>query len=348
MDLGINYSNRAAVFLPEAGIEFGIRELVNASVAAEEQGFAYAGFAHSLTAKPRWAALPLIAAVGARTNRIRLNTAILQPVLYNNPVLLAQELVTLDMLTGGRFVPGFGLGTGRDDLLEQELRSVGVDKSVRGKVFSENLEVIRRLLTEEEVTFHGRFYKLEKVRLGLKPAQRPHPPFWIAAAVFVSKDWEFGSPMWKKERVQLGTVPTADRVAKYGDGWMMDAVSLDSFSTNLKGIRTLAHERYGRSPTDIKAIWGAGLIVDPHTTDAFAEWRWANEQYHQRVVPDDVLRKWAIFGDGPRCVDQLKQWERSGLDTFIAYVGLGGGKFTGVDAPEQVKTIAREVLPAFT
>ena len=347
MEIGVSYSNRAAVYLPEAGIPFGIAELIEASVRAEDQGFAYVSFQHSLTAKPRFAVLPLIATIAARTKRIKLNTSILQPLLYNNPVLLAQEIATLDHLSNGRFVPGFGLGTGRDDLVEQELRTVGVDKSTRGLRFAENLEIIKRLLTEDEVTFHGRFYRLEKVRLGLKPVQRPHPPFWIAAAAVVDKGWLTDSPAWKDERLETGTVPAADRVAKYGDGWIVNAVSMSTFRQNLDSIRRVAVDKYGRASAQIKAIKNSSLVVASNAEAAFDELRWGLNLYNQRPVPDEWLRELAIIGSANECVYQLERWAEAGVDVYIANVGLGGGKFTGQSPSAQGETIAREVLPAF-
>lgn len=349
MDIGINLSNRHAVGLPERGIPYGLSEFVQASIEADAMGFKHVQVAHSLSAKPRWAAVPLMAYLAATTKHAKLGTSILQPNLYNNPLLLAQELITIDHLTQGRFQPGFGLGAGRGDLVEQELATVGVEKKTRGKRFSENLEVLNLLLTEEEVTFHGRFYKLDKVRLGLKPYQKPRPPFWIAAAVIVHHDWNFASANLKDGNVAIGTVPpaAADRVARFGDGWMMDACPLEALRPNLESIRQKASEEYRRDSKKIEAIWGTGLTVAREDELLWKELRFGTEMYHQHVVPDEVIRLWNIFGEANQCVEQLKAWEMAGLDTFIAYVGAGGGKYIGKEPIQQMRDIAENVLPAF-
>ena len=103
------FSSRTAVYLSEHGIQFGLPEYVKGCIEADAMGFKQVHVAHSLSAKPRWAALPLMAYIAAQTEHIKLGSTILQPNLYNNPLLLAQELITIDHLTEGRFVPGFGL-----------------------------------------------------------------------------------------------------------------------------------------------------------------------------------------------------------------------------------------------
>ena len=350
MDIGISFSSRTAVYLSEHGIKFGFPEYLKGCIEADAMGFKQVHVAHSLSAKPRWAPLPLMAYIAAKTEHIKLGSTILQPNLYNNPLLLAQELITIDHLTEGRFVPGFGLGAGRVDLVEQELATVGVEKKTRGKRFAENLEVLNLLLTQEEVTFHGRFYKLDKVKLGLKPYQKPRPPFWIAAAVIVNRDWDFASTSVKTDnQIKLGTVlpAPATRVARFGDGWIMDACPLEALRPNLEVIRRQATEEFGRDGAQIGSMWGTGLTVAREDEKLWDELRWSAEMYHQRPLPDDVIRLWNIFGEADQCIEQLRSWEGAGLDVFISYTGAGGGKRIGKDPIQQARDIAEHILPAF-
>ncbi len=116
--------------------------------------------------------LAVLAHVAAVTEWVRLGTAILVLPL-RHPAIVAREVLTLDFLSGGRFI--LGAGTGWD---EQEFATVGVPLKERGARLDEGLEVIRRLLSEESVTHHGRFYDLDEVSMAPRP---PKPPqVWIA------------------------------------------------------------------------------------------------------------------------------------------------------------------------
>ena len=98
---------------------------------------------------------------------------LLLPLL--NPVEVAEQAATLDVVTGGRFVLGVGLGYRVEDTA-----AFGAPERRVG-VFSEKLDIVRRLLAGEEVTAEGRGYRLERARLAPRPVQSPRPPIWMAA-----------------------------------------------------------------------------------------------------------------------------------------------------------------------
>lgn len=95
-------------------------------------------------------------------------TVLLLPLL--NPVEVAEQVATLDVITEGRFI--FGVGLGYRDV---ENEAFGVAPKERVGRLVEDLEVIRRLWSGEEVTHHGRFFHLTRARMMLRPVQRPHP-----------------------------------------------------------------------------------------------------------------------------------------------------------------------------
>jgi probable F420-dependent oxidoreductase len=107
----------------------------------------------------------LMTCAAASTSKIRLGTAVILFVL-RNPVLIAKTTATLDYMSGGRLTLGISLG-GRDD----EFKPLGVDLHRRVSRFTEGLEVMRRLWSEDLVTFHGRHYDLEGVSAQPKPAR---------------------------------------------------------------------------------------------------------------------------------------------------------------------------------
>lgn len=118
--------------------------------------------------------VPLLARLAAETGDMRVGAGILLLPLLN-PVEVAEHAATLDVVTGGRFVLGVGLG-----YRAEENAAFGVPER-RVRVFREKLDVVRRLLEGEEVTASGHGYRLERARLAPRPVQSPRPPIWMAA-----------------------------------------------------------------------------------------------------------------------------------------------------------------------
>jgi alkanesulfonate monooxygenase SsuD/methylene tetrahydromethanopterin reductase-like flavin-dependent oxidoreductase (luciferase family) len=118
--------------------------------------------------------VPLLARLAAEAGGMRVGAGILLLPLLN-PVAVAEQAATLDVLTEGRFVLGVGLGYRRE---EDDAFGLG-ERRVR--TFVRKLDVVRRLLEGEEVTASGPGYRLEGARLALRPVQRPRPPIWMAA-----------------------------------------------------------------------------------------------------------------------------------------------------------------------
>jgi len=111
----------------------------------------------------------------AVTSRVRLGTSVLV-VPQRQPVLLAKQLATLDVLSGGRLI--FGAGTG---WMKEEFEALNVPFEAHGPRLDDYLEVIRRCWTEDHPTFNGRFYDLPDVGFYPKPVQKPHPPIVFGA-----------------------------------------------------------------------------------------------------------------------------------------------------------------------
>jgi alkanesulfonate monooxygenase SsuD/methylene tetrahydromethanopterin reductase-like flavin-dependent oxidoreductase (luciferase family) len=152
--------------------------LLRQTAAAQEAGFTLLAIGqHFLYGDVRWLQpIPTIARLAAEVDdHVRFATTVLIAPLYD-PVLLAEELATLDILTGGRLVVGLGLGYRRE-----EYRQLGVPWSERVARFEETIALLRQLWTKHEVTFTGRFWQLSLARPHLAPVQQPTPPIWIGA-----------------------------------------------------------------------------------------------------------------------------------------------------------------------
>ena len=128
---------------------------------------------------PCMEAWTLLAALAASTERIRLG-ALVTGMTYRHPAVLAAEVVTVDHVSDGRLE--FGIGTG---WYEPEHDELGIDLPRAGERvdrFEEGLQVIVRLMTEDEVHFDGEHFQLRGATILPRPVQQPHPPVWIGAS----------------------------------------------------------------------------------------------------------------------------------------------------------------------
>ena len=107
------------------------------------------------------------------TERLRLGIAVLL-IAQRNPIALAKSLSSLDVLSTGRLTVGVGLGHGTENY-----PAYGLTREGRVTRFRENLEIMKRLWSENTVTLHGRFSRLENITMQPKPVQKPYPPIWF-------------------------------------------------------------------------------------------------------------------------------------------------------------------------
>ena len=120
------------------------------------------------------APLLMLAALAERTRTLRLGIAIILLPL-SHPLRVAEEIATLDVISNGRVE--FGIGRGA---VPNHFRAFGVPIAENRDRFVEGLEVIRQAWTSDRVSFHGRFFDIERVAVVPKPVQQPHPPIGVA------------------------------------------------------------------------------------------------------------------------------------------------------------------------
>jgi alkanesulfonate monooxygenase SsuD/methylene tetrahydromethanopterin reductase-like flavin-dependent oxidoreductase (luciferase family) len=147
---------------------------------AEALGFTGLWVGDSLLARTRHDPLTLLAALAATTRRIALGTAILMPAL-RNPVVLAQQVATLDQLATGRLILGVGIGAD-NPAVRAEFRAAGVDFGDRLGLTLEGLRLCRALWSGTAVDWQGR-WTLQGQTLGPRPHQPGGPPIWMASMV---------------------------------------------------------------------------------------------------------------------------------------------------------------------
>jgi hypothetical protein len=119
--------------------------------------------------------IPIAAAVAARTERVRIGFNLLLLPLHD-AVRMAEDIATLDVLSGGRIDVGLGQGYAR-----HEFEGFGVDRADRLGLFREGLDVLKGLWTSDTFSYSGKHYNIKQARLSPKPVQQPMPPLWIGA-----------------------------------------------------------------------------------------------------------------------------------------------------------------------
>ena len=121
------------------------------------------------------ASLSMAAAIAVKTSRIRIGTFILlMPFIH--PVRAAEDVALADILSNGRFDLGVGQGYTHD-----EFDAFCIDRRERGPRLQEGVELMRRLFTEERVSFDGRYTQIKDVTITPRAVQQPHPPIWVGA-----------------------------------------------------------------------------------------------------------------------------------------------------------------------
>ena len=171
---------------------------------------------------PTFGPLASMAAAAGRTRRLKFGPSVLV-VPGRNPVLLAKELATIDVLSKGRLVTAFGLGV--EDAREQ--RVFAVERAEAAGRTEEAVALMRRLWTEDEVTHDGRYFHVRELRLQPRPVQKPHPDVWFGGY----------------SRAALR------RTAELGTGWLPSFVAPEEYRAKADTIRALA-EAAGRTIDD--------------------------------------------------------------------------------------------------
>jgi probable F420-dependent oxidoreductase len=156
------------------------------------------------------------------TKRLKLGTGIVL-VPERNPLLLAKEISTLDLFSGGRFL--FGIGAG---WLREETELMGGDFDHRWTQTRESILAMKELWTKPQAEFHGKYYNFPLVKAYPKPAQKPHPPVILGGHA----------------RTVL------ERVVSWGDGWLPNSITPDKLAESRATLDRLAKDA-GRNPSAI-------------------------------------------------------------------------------------------------
>ncbi len=218
--------------------------------------------------RPFLEAMTTMAALAGRTRRMRFGMNVVS-LAFRDPVLLAKQCATIDVLSDGRLLPAFGVGSP----LAPEWEVLGMDTKTRGRRTDECLEIIRRLWREESVDFGGAFYKLKGAIIAPKPVQ-PDLPMWIGGSTDaairrtarIGTGWQAGG----EPPAEAGRIVAAIKAAAIEAGRLIDedhygagfAFHFGNRDAPLVGKAMDAYaKRTGRDATHLFAVGDADTIL---------------------------------------------------------------------------------------
>jgi alkanesulfonate monooxygenase SsuD/methylene tetrahydromethanopterin reductase-like flavin-dependent oxidoreductase (luciferase family) len=318
------------LLLPHFGGEADRGKLLDGARLAEHYGFDSVWVRDHLVFEPHgemeqpdptfYEALTTLTAIGAVTDRIQLGTGSLIP--FRHPIATALTVGTLTAIAGDRVIIGMGAGT-----FDHEFDVIGMGGIPRVELVKSNAMILRRLFSEDDVSYEDDHYRFEHVTIAPKPAKPV--PFWYCGA----------------------TPKSARLAAEYADGWMPGRTTLLTIEARAETMRQLTAENGRPMPT--VAVIPPTSIAD--TTEQAWEGlnvegliAWANKRGKWWVSPasgsfstaEDIEGS-LIAGNPAEVAEQTRRFEKVGVEHLVFDLRLRFDRwFAGIEL------LGREVLPA--
>ena len=330
MKIGLELANEYAAGKP---MRRRIEALLEQVAVARDYGFDCAAVGQHFLTSPLQTIqpIPLLGRLAAEAGEMQLATTIILLPLFH-PVDMAEQIATLDHICNGRFIFGVGLG-----YEEEEFRAFGIDRRHRRARFEESLEIIKRLWTEDLVTFQGEHFSLSNVVPTARPMQKPHPPIWIAA----------------------NNHPAVRRAARLGHSWFANPHAvIGTLKEQMHIYKEALRESNTPAPEHIPIL--KTTYVSETTEAAFRECRpfleerfsVYIEQGQDKALPpgdrfdmpfEELARDRFVIGDPDDCVRELKRYEALGFNYVV--LEFHSASMNDAMAMKSLHLLGREVLP---
>ncbi|HET9489426.1 MAG TPA: LLM class flavin-dependent oxidoreductase [Methylomirabilota bacterium] len=279
--------------------------------------------------------------IAAKTTRLRVGTAVIVVPLHH-PLVVAEEIATLDVLSGGRLDVGLGRG-----YQPYEFERFGLDLATGRARWDESIDIIMKALAGQPFSYDGKFFKIPETMVFPQPVQQPRPPVWITAQ----------SP----ESLE-GAVRRGFNVLTGGFG-----ISIDRLAEFRRLFDRVVAEVKPAEPLEVgaqRAVYVADSQAEARAAADEARWNMrvtlSLRNHYERVergravpVPapsepdiDDLLDRFLVIGTPDVCIRQIKRLQdQVGITHFNCSFW-----FADVDQPRVLRSMerfAREVMPAF-
>jgi alkanesulfonate monooxygenase SsuD/methylene tetrahydromethanopterin reductase-like flavin-dependent oxidoreductase (luciferase family) len=276
------------------------------------------------------ATLMLLTCLAMRTTKLRLGTAVIV-LPWHNPVLLAEEAATLDLVSGGRL--DFGIGKG---YRHSEFTGFQIPREEADARFEEAIEVITRSwLTRSRFSHRGRFWSFQDIVVEPPPAQQPHPPLWVAAgsAASITRAAARGFNLMLDQYASAQQI--GERIALYRAECAAHGRPFDPMQVAVARQLYVAKERADADAALVRLAKYTQRTVDVSRSPgreggshvlAYADKAGGTEEYALYGTPEELWAKLTALND-------------AGAEYVL--LTLGGGK-------SQLQRFAREIMPAFS
>jgi probable F420-dependent oxidoreductase len=266
---------------------------------------------HIIMHSPIMDVMTVLASFATITERVKLGTAVyLMPLRH--PVAIAKQVASLDLLSNGRFI--FGIGVGGE--IVREFEAVGVPVNERGRRTDEGLEILTRVLSQDNVTYEGSHYQLHHVTLAPRPRQQPHPPIWVGGR----------------------SEAAIRRTARFGSCWLGYLVSSSRLQDALRQVQDMA-PTYGRDPA---AIQGGMLLFTAIAKDYETARQMAianlSRRYNQPF--ETLVDRYCILGTPDQCLEKLHTFIKAGMSNLVFSFVCPAEQI-----PEQLEQCGQALLP---
>ena len=280
-----------------------VDEVIAEAQLAEASGFDSCFFGEHHQDQDGFLPSPLIVAtaVAANTQRLHVGTSVILLPLHH-PVHVAEDVITLDIVSKGRIILGVGVGYQASDF-----QAFGIPMQHRAAMFEEGVEIIRKCWSGERFSFHGTHYTLKDLQIRPRPFQTPAPPLWIGASV-----------------------PAAVRRAgRMGDAFVATPSTTLPQTLRLVDIYRQAAEDAGRQPRVVlmRDAWVASsraeaeAVYGPEVMTAY-RYYWENQLAEFQDIPADtpfslenLAQDRLVLGEPETCIREFHRWqEATGAD----------------------------------
>jgi alkanesulfonate monooxygenase SsuD/methylene tetrahydromethanopterin reductase-like flavin-dependent oxidoreductase (luciferase family) len=320
MRLGFTLGNRSVLFGATTN-----QEMIDLAEMADVSGrFQSVWVGDSLFGKPRLEAIVLLSGLALRTRQVRLGPACMASFTLRDPAQLAYQWASLDQLAEGRTVMVACTGIVQQQGGQVEAAMYNVTAKDRVERLTEWIEILKRLWTEDNVSFAGKHYRFENLTVEPKPVAKPRPPIWIA-----------NNARGDRELIRR----THRRVARHADGWQTALFDPNELAWRLEDIREQA-EDLGRDPATIETCLYHNINLNPDREAALAESKRYLDIYYTADYTRQAVEQFVALGTPEQAVEHLKRIEQLGFDEVTL-------RITSWNQREQMERLIEEVAPHF-
>ncbi len=256
---------------------------------------------------PNLECMSVMAMLAGATRRLKFGMNVASLGL-RHPVLTAKACATIDVLSDGRLLPAFGIGSA----LSRDYTATGTPTKSRGQRMDEGLEIISRLWSQDEVSFNGRHFQLDRASIAPRPVQQPLP-LWVGGAAAAA----------------------IERTARWGTGWQAGIETAAEVGPTVAAIKRRAQEL--SRPID-EDHFGAGFGYRFGAPDDPVSVKYRAALSARLKKPAD---EYVAIGDAESIMARIDEFRRAGIHKFV----LRPIAFGAQEMISQTKLLIEQVLP---